>query len=454
MSDCTRPSPALRPLPLTRYRSLLYLILVAFALLLAGWSVLVPLPAAAQDNDAILIVQPDDASTMVRRISFTTPISGLRALELSGLQIVTTSSSFGPLVCSIEGVGCPADNCFCSSSYWAYSYWDGTEWVGYSVGAGSSLITDSGAIEGWRWGEFGSPQLPPTTSVAALTALEWLAGQADADTGSYGSPGANAEALLAFGSNRQPEPIAGAIRVLHSQARAYAALGAASAGKMAVALSGADACLPITVMTPMDHYSPTLGAFTTQSGPQSWAILGALAAGEEVPASAVDALINQAQSSGGWGWMGTGGADTNTTALAIQALIAAGRPITTPVIVQALTRLKTAQRDDGGFSYGFGDDDESDANSTAYVIQALIAAQEDPRSPAWTQNGFTPLDYLLARKQPDGALEWMPGTGSNVLATTQAVPALLGRAHPLAIGLDRCPGALLPILTATTPVIE
>ena len=454
MSDRIRSAAPFRSPASSLHSPLLHLALVTFTLLLLGWGALAPLQAAAQTNDAIIVVQSDDYRTVVRRISFTTPISGLRALESTGLQIAITSTSFGPLVCSIDGVGCPLENCFCSSSYWAYSYWDGADWVDYQVGAGSSLITTSGAIEGWRWGEFGSPKLPATTSVAALTALEWLADQANTETGSYGSPGANAEVLLAFGANNQPEPITATAGVLRGQARAYAALGAASAGKLAVALRGADSCLPMGVMTPRDHFSPTLGSFSTQSGPQSWAILGALAVGEELPASAVDDLIAQAQSGGGWGWSGTGGVDTNTTALAIQAIIAAGRPITTPVIVQALARLKTAQREDGGFSYGFGDDDESDANSTAYVVQALIAAQEDPRGPAWTQNGLTPFDFLLARRQPDGALEWMPGTGSNALATTQAIPALLGRTHPLAVGLAACPGALLPIITTSTPISE
>ena len=85
--------------------------------------------------------------------TFTEPISGLAALEQSGLDITVADTSFGPAVCAIEGVGCPADNCFCDANrYWAYSYADGADWQSYPVGASQSVISTTGAIEGWFWG--------------------------------------------------------------------------------------------------------------------------------------------------------------------------------------------------------------------------------------------------------------------------------------------------------------
>lgn len=118
-----------------------------------------------------VVVQFDDHDLIARAITFTAPISGLRALELAGLEVVTASTAFGPAICSIEGVGCPADDCFCGgSAFWGYKFWDGAAWQDYLVGAGDSSL-DDGAIEGWRWGEWGSAMWPVRPVTAALQAL-------------------------------------------------------------------------------------------------------------------------------------------------------------------------------------------------------------------------------------------------------------------------------------------
>jgi hypothetical protein len=68
-----------------------------------------PTPAAAAGvNRATLVVQLDGMRSLVRPITFTAPISGLAALERSGLALVTSATEWGPAVCSIAGVGCPA----------------------------------------------------------------------------------------------------------------------------------------------------------------------------------------------------------------------------------------------------------------------------------------------------------------------------------------------------------
>jgi len=119
------------------------------------------LPLAAQETtpagatvhqQAQVVVQVDAQAQLVRAITFTEAISGLKALELTGLEVVTHSYSFGDAVCSIAGVGCPAEDCFCSANYWSYWYWEGGAWQGYPVGAGNSVISQTGAVEGWRWG--------------------------------------------------------------------------------------------------------------------------------------------------------------------------------------------------------------------------------------------------------------------------------------------------------------
>ncbi|MEZ4582265.1 MAG: hypothetical protein R3A10_11645, partial [Caldilineaceae bacterium] len=104
--------------------------------------------------------------------------------------------------------------------------------------------------------------------------------------------------------------------------------------------------------------------------------------------------------------------------------------------------LRRAQNDDGGFGYDPATAAEygSDANSTAYALQALYALGEDPAGAAWTRgpDGASPIDFLLNAQLDDGTIEWQPGSGANLLATQQAVPALLGRSFPLATGVRMC----------------
>jgi hypothetical protein len=113
-----------------------------------------------------------------------------------------------------------------------------------------------------------------------------------------------------------------------------------------------------------------------------------------------------------------------------------------PTIKNGLKYLRAAQNDDGGFTYApdssFGTD--SDSNSSAYAIQAILAVGQDPQSDAWSKGGINAIDYLLGIQLPDGSLEWQPGIGANFLATSQAIPALLGKSFPFKIkALPPCP---------------
>ncbi len=431
--------------------------LLLLALTLWGMHALPSHRAYAQEQkQGGVVVQVDDHALYVRPITFTNPISGLTALQRSGLTVITTSTSFGTAVCSIAGVGCPATNCFCNGTkFWAYRYWDGNAWQDYSVGASTSAISRTGAIEGWRWGEFGSPKIPATQATAVLTALNWLQARQSITNGSYSSNvGASIETALAIGANgthahnwRRQANRASLADFLVAGA-GYANKSVAGAGKLAVATSATASCWPAGALTPAAYYSPTLGAFSQESGPNAWAIIGSLAISQNVPSQAVQTLKNAAKPSGGWEWSPDWGADTNATALAIQALIASGESITSSTIVSGLNFLKTAQNSDGGFAYDpKAQARGSDANSTSYVVQALVAAGQDITGSRWTISNANPINYLMKRQLPDGSLEWQAGQGTNQLATQQAIPALLGRAYPLArTQVAQCPGVFLPLV--------
>jgi hypothetical protein len=144
------------------------------------------------------------------------------------------------------------------------------------------------------------------------------------------------------------------------------------------------------------------------------------------------------------------GPDTNSTSLAMEGLAAAHVRPTHDVTAF----LQSAQEADGGFAYIPGGA-KSDPNSTAVVIQALIAQGQDPAS--WAKGGHTPYDGLLgfalgcAAPAPDrGAFWFETGDGSrspNALATLQ-VPAAAGVAFPLP---PSEPAATVPTLPCAAP---
>ena len=61
--------------------------------------------SAQGPDEGYVIVQFDENDLVGRHIDFTNPISGLMALELTGLEVITYDFGWGIGVCSIDGVG-------------------------------------------------------------------------------------------------------------------------------------------------------------------------------------------------------------------------------------------------------------------------------------------------------------------------------------------------------------
>jgi hypothetical protein len=165
------------------------------------------------------------------------------------------------------------------------------------------------------------------------------------------------------------------------------------------------------------------------------AVLALASTRRPISSAAVDQILQAQQENGGWAWDGSEAtpADTNSTAFAVQALAAAGRG-GSEAVANALEYYRGIQNQDGGWPYQNPSDfgTVTDANSTAVTIQALIAAGQDPA--AWeSSGGVNPVEALEAFQNDSGAFAWqlaMPG--DNLLATVQALPALAGKAFPLA----------------------
>ena len=417
---------------------------------------------------AYVVVRFADNDVIVREITFTYPITGYKALELAGLSPVGANTPWGLMLCGIDGVGKanPAGtDCDNGTRFWSTSHWSNSAWAARMVGVGQAVISTTGHVEGYSWSDpfWTAVDPPPAPSITpTVKALDWLREQQQAD-GGFGSPGSTADVLVAVGANRidsttwrQPPSLLANILSTGDSLANGGFDAAAGAGKLAVALAANGACWPVGAMKPVDHYNSTTGAFSVNPAGHAWAMIGTAALSQTVPTSATQYLQDAQLAGGGWEW-GTGwGADTNATALAIQALVVAGEPVTSTAVVSGLNYLDGAQNDDGGFPYnptspwGTG----SDTNSTAYVVQALLAAESltDTRWMTYT-NGVTPtnpISYLLDMQLPDGSFEWQKGFGANQLATQQVIPALLRNYNacpPKTNDLDSCCGIAGRVVT-------
>jgi hypothetical protein len=121
--------------------------------------------------------------------------------------------------------------------------------------------------------------------------------------------------------------------------------------------------------------------------------------------------------------------DPDDTGAALEALARGGAPDVARVRARAVRFLRRQQDGDGGFASlpGAG----SNAQSTAFAVQGLLAAGVDPSSVR--RRGASPLDYLRSLIAADGHVRYARGTDQTpVWVTGEAVMALDGRALPLA----------------------
>ncbi len=176
------------------------------------------------------------------------------------------------------------------------------------------------------------------------------------------------------------------------------------------------------------------GSFGEQVSTTSFAVFALLAAGRrqtDVTVRAAAAWLAREQNAdGGFSFAARGQAsDIDDTAAAVQAL-ADVQGAGGPGIARALAFLARAQNGDGGFPLEPGE--ASDGQSTAWAIQALLAARRDPAK-LRAGGGRTPLQYLGGLIAPDGSVRYSrTSTQTPVWVTAQALTALAGKPFPIA----------------------
>jgi hypothetical protein len=179
---------------------------------------------------------------------------------------------------------------------------------------------------------------------------------------------------------------------------------------------GQNASRPLARLRALERPTGSVGRLVNGT---AWSVIAFRAAGLPVHHRTIRWLLSRQTRAGGWGWT-VGAADSNDTAAVVEALRAAkvgGRPIR-----RALRFLLGFRNSDGGFELiqGAG----SDAQSTAWAIQAFLSAGKPPPRGAEA--------YLRRLQLGDGSFRYSARyTTTPVWVTAQVLPALARRPFPL-----------------------
>lgn len=142
-------------------------------------------------------------------------------------------------------------------------------------------------------------------------------------------------------------------------------------------------------------------------------------------------LAAQQGRDGGFGFAGRGGSeDVDDTAAALQGVVAATGQHNSALAARSVAYLRRAQNPDGGFPQQPGG--ESNAQSTAWAVQGLVAAGVNAAS-VKRGGSRSPLAYLESLAAPDGSVRYSRTSAQTpVWVTAEALAALAGKPFPIA----------------------
>lgn len=287
-----------------------------------------------------------------------------------------------------------------------------------------------------------SPLPSPVGSGGVGDAVIWLIDQQQEDgswLGFSGEPdaGTTIEAVLALAAADEAgldvgDSIDLAMGWLDTgdNAAGYATSGPGAAAKLLLALVavGEDS-LEIGSTTPLEivleGQDPNTDLFGFGLYDHAYSLLALAVTGSEIPAEAITVLETMQADNGGFAWDGStdeGMVDSNTTAMIVQALVATGEG--DHIVAGAIDYLRLTVNDQGaGYSIGA----EADANSTALVAQAYLAVGEDETHL---------MRQLSTFQNSSGAYFWMAtDAADNSFTTMQVIPAGVGVTLPIVPGM-------------------
>jgi hypothetical protein len=356
-----------------------------------------------------------------------------------------------------------------------------------------SLVVAVAAAPAMAFAANPSSGTPPTLPrvASATSGATWLAGQLTsagfipvAGEPTQADLSATANSVLALASAGDDTPATKALDYLKGQVNAYVSVdGSDGPGQLSLLILGAHALgvsptsfggtdLVSRLLATEQTTAPNDGLFGAQDATYDGAYrqglsLSALAAAGVTGTPAVRAAANwlddQQCADGGWTSLITAanpcdgdpadyaGPDTNSTAQAIEGLSAQGA-LSAKAAKSAAKFVADAQDPDGGWGYYPNAADapgSTDPDSTALVIQAVLALGKSPASAAYAKGSANPVSTLLSFQLISGAGSgafYFPGDASDpdTLATYQAVPAVAGVTFPFNLAITTAsslPGA-------------
>jgi hypothetical protein len=156
---------------------------------------------------------------------------------------------------------------------------------------------------------------------------------------------------------------------------------------------------------------------------------------ESIPAKAVTTIESEQLAQGGWPWAwdGTAG-DVDTTGISLQALVAGGGPTSPNVTEDAADFFEVMRYQNGGYP-DVATRTEPNCNSTALAIQGMLAAgmyrQEPLIMPLETGGISSSWDALLKYQEEAGSFAYSTSSAEyRILATLEAIQALVSPLYP------------------------
>lgn len=312
-----------------------------------------------------------------------------------------------------------------------------------------ALLTIFALLPGAALAAPATPAASPAAENPALgRAIDWLLTQQGDDGGFKGLTGkadasTTSDALIALSAAKNVLPgeaakidaaVGKGVRFLSTgdTALVFAQTGPGQAAKLALALIAVGKnprdLAKVDPLIIVEHgQNDQTGIYGTGIFDHALCLLALTAAGEQdkISASAIDALRATQAENGGWAY--DGGTDStkvdgNTTALVIQALVASGHK-DSELVTKGLKYLASTQAKSGAYAFNDQQGSAPDANSTAFAIQGLVATGADTADA---------MQALSAFQNDSGAFRYNDAQkDDNLLSTIQAIPALAGQAFPI-----------------------
>ncbi len=164
------------------------------------------------------------------------------------------------------------------------------------------------------------------------------------------------------------------------------------------------------------------GSFGGWPGSTAFAIIALRAGGAGGIDSSISWLAKAQNGDGGWGDTPGSPSTPDGTGAALQAIPS------TDAARHGLAYLRHAQRPNGGFA--LGGSGAANTQSTAWAVQGMIAVGTDPATVR--AGGKSPLEYLASLQQSDGHYRYSASSDQTpVWVTGQVLAATAGDAFPI-----------------------